>query len=206
MILRYGTSILLGGLAAFVVLSVMQELVTREPPEIKDVRGMRIVDFVRLKRESEPEVKKRELPDRAQPERPPPPPEMEMAKGEAPNALEIAASMPAFEPEMDLAGRPGGGAAAGPSDADVVPLVRVSPQYPARALQRGVEGWVQLRFTITEAGTVKDVAIVKAEPSSYFEEAATSAVRKYKYKPKIVDGKAVERPGVEIILSFRLQT
>lgn len=205
MILRYGTSVLLGALAAFVVLSVMQELVTREPPEIKDVTAGRIVDFVRLKRESEPEVKKRELPDRAQPERPPPPPEMEMAKAEAPSALEIAASMPDFAPEIDVAGGPGGAGGAGASDADVVPLVRVSPQYPPRALQRGVEGWVQLRFTITAAGTVKDVEVVRAEPTTYFEEAAMNAVRKYKYKPKVVDGEAVERPGVEIILSFRLQ-
>jgi protein TonB len=203
--LRYATSVAFGALAAFAVLSVMQELVTREPPEIKDVRAGRIVDFVRLKRESQPEVKKRELPDRAQPEKPPPPPEMEMAEAEAPDALQIAASMPAFEPEMDLAGGPAGGGGAGPSDADVVPLVRVSPQYPPRALQRGVEGWVHLRFTITEAGTVKDVEVVKAEPPSYFEEAAMNAVRKYKYKPKVLDGEAVERPAVELILSFRLQ-
>jgi protein TonB len=204
MTLRYATSVVLGALAAFAVLSVMQELVTREHPELKEARGGRIVDFVRLRRESEPEVKKRELPDRAQPEKPPPPPEMELAQAEAPNALEIAAAMPAFEPEMDLAG-PGGAGGAGVSDAEVVPLVRVSPQYPPRALQRGVEGWVHLRFTITEAGTVKDVAVVKAEPPHYFEEAAMNAVRKYKYRPKVVEGHAVERSGVEIILSFRLQ-
>jgi protein TonB len=52
---------------------------------------------------------------------------------------------------------------------------------------------------------VKDAAVVKAEPERYFEEAALNAVRRYKYKPKIVDGEPVERPGVEVIISFRLQ-
>lgn len=204
MIGRIGFAAAVAAGITFGLFFLMQALIRTGPGELDESAGGRIVDFVRLKREAEPEVKKRELPSRAQPEKPPPPPEMEMARAEAPNALEIAAAMPAFEPEMELAGGPGNGGA-GPSDADVVPLVRVSPQYPPRALQRGVEGWVHLRFTITEAGTVKDAEVVAAEPERYFEEAALNAVRRYKYKPKIVDGEPIERPGVEVIISFRLQ-
>ncbi len=43
------------------------------------------------------------------------------------------------------------------SDRDVIPLVRINPEYPNRARERGIEGWVQVQFTITPAGTVADV-------------------------------------------------
>jgi len=52
---------------------------------------------------------------------------------------------------------------------------------------------------------VTDEAVVRAEPENYFEQAALSAVRKYRYKPKIEQGKPVERPGVELIIAFRLE-
>lgn len=201
---RYPMAAVLSAAITFGIFTVMQSLVSREAGELKDVKVGRIVDFVRLKRDTQPEVKKRELPPRQQPEKEPPPPEIDMSQLPAPNALEIAAAMPAFEPQMEMAAGPGG--AGGNSDSDAVPLVRVSPQYPPRAMARGVEGWVHLRFTVTEAGTVRDVQVVKAEPRNYFEEAAMNAVRKYKYKPKVENGNPVARQGVEVIISFRLQT
>ena len=119
--------------------------------------------------------------------------------------MEIAAAMPEFEADLDLGKGPGdGGASAAANDTDVVPLVRVNPQYPARAMQRGIEGWVHLAFTITPAGTTKDIAVVEAEPANVFEDAAIAAVRKYKYKPKVENGQPIERSGVEVMLAFKL--
>lgn len=201
---RTPSAALIGAAVTFLVLSLMQALVTSDVRELKEIRGGRIVDFVRLKRVSEPEVKKRELPSRAQPEKPPPPPDIDTSNVPQPGSLEIAAAVPEVAAGLELAGGPGAEAAAG-NDADAVPLVRVSPQYPARAMQRGVEGWVHLRFTVTEAGTVKDAVVVEAEPANYFEQAALTAVGKYRYKPKIEDGRPVERAGVELVMSFRLE-
>jgi periplasmic protein TonB len=93
---------------------------------------------------------------------------------------------------------------AGGSDRDVVPLVRIEPEYPARALSRGVEGWVQVRFTITPIGTVKDATVVESNPQGIFDAAAVAAVSRWKYNPKIEEGVAVERRGVEVILRFDL--
>ena len=56
-----------------------------------------------------------------------------------------------------------------PTDGDVIPLVRIPPQYPQRAASRGVNGWVQLEFTITETGGVEDIIVIAAEPTGYFE-------------------------------------
>ena len=104
--------------------------------------------------------------------------------------------------DFRLAGRLDVGGA--PSDADVIPLVRIEPRYPSRALSRGVEGWVLLEFTITPTGTVRDIAVVDAEPPMLFNSAAQRAVRRWKYKPRIEDGIAVERPGVQVVLTFEI--
>ncbi len=90
------------------------------------------------------------------------------------------------------------------SDRDVVPLVRIEPEYPIRAAQHGIEGWVLVRFTITPIGTVKDAVVVEAQPKGVFDDAAVRAVLRWKYNPKIEEGTAVERRGVQVVLRFTL--
>ncbi len=206
-VVRYPTAAVIAAAVTFAVLFTMQWLVAGQRGELGEVTGGRVIDFVRLRRETAPEVKKRELPKRAGP--PPkeaPPPDLKMAEAPRDTGLELAAAMPDFKAELDLASGPSTGGPAAGEDVDVVPLVRVNPQYPPRAMQRGVEGYVHVQFTITQAGTVKDVSVVRAEPETYFEDAAINAVKKYKYKPKLIDGAPVERPGVEVVLSFKLNS
>ena len=131
-------------------------------------------------------------------------------------AAQLVAPAGDFAPGFSLAGRPylgavgdaGGEAGAGTGSgfgSEAIPLVRVNPQYPPRAQSRGVEGWVLLRFTITPQGTTKDIEILDADPKGYFERAAKDAVRKYKYKPRIEDGVAVDWPGVQLVISFEME-
>ena len=93
----------------------------------------------------------------------------------------------------------------GGSDRDVIPLVRIEPDYPQRAAQRGLEGYVVVRFTITPAGTIKDPSVVESEPKGVFDAAALKAVMRWKYNPKIEEGTAVERRGVQVRLTFQLE-
>lgn len=92
------------------------------------------------------------------------------------------------------------------ADREVAPLVRIEPDYPPNALNRGVEGHVILRFSVNGAGAVIEdsIEIVEAEPSSIFNAAARRAVRKWKYAPRIVDGKPVPQHGIRTSLVFRL--
>ena len=90
------------------------------------------------------------------------------------------------------------------SDRDVIPLVRVNPDYPQRALSRGLEAWVQVQFTITPAGTVKDAIVVAAEPADVFNEAALKAIERWRYNPKVENGASVERVGVQTRIVFQL--
>jgi protein TonB len=91
------------------------------------------------------------------------------------------------------------------SDRDVIPLVRINPDYPQRALQRGLEGWVQVQFTITPTGTVKDPIVVDAMPKSVFDDAALKAIARWRYNPKVENGVAVERVGVQTRIVFQLE-
>jgi protein TonB len=90
------------------------------------------------------------------------------------------------------------------SDGEYLPIVRVEPIYPTRAASRGVEGHVIMEFTVTSNGSVVDPIVVEAEPSSIFNSAATRAVLKWKYKPRVVDGTPVDVPGVRTMLTFKL--
>jgi protein TonB len=159
-----------------------------------------VVDFVRLKRNSEPETKKREIPDRKPPDQPPPPPQMNFSQNLNPDDA-MAVVIPEVDAGIDLATAD---LSTGGSDRDVVPLVRVEPQYPMSAKQRGIEGWVELKFTITSAGTVKNIVVTKSNPGTIFNRAAVQAVSKWKYNPKIENGTAVDRPGVRQRIKFEL--
>jgi TonB family protein len=65
----------------------------------------------------------------------------------------------------------------------------VQPIYPARALAGRIEGWVELAFTVTEKGSVKDVTVHAASSPGTFDDAAIRAVAQWRYQPFIKDGK-----------------
>ena len=88
-------------------------------------------------------------------------------------------------------------------EGDIIPIVVIRPMYPRDAAMRGIEGWVKVEFTITETGTVKDPRVVDAQPPRIFNREALRAILKWKFKPRIVDGVAVERPASQTI-DFKL--
>jgi TonB family protein len=69
----------------------------------------------------------------------------------------------------------------------------VTPEYPPKAQRRQIEGYVDLHFTVNESGEVGDISVAKAEPADMFEEAAMRALRKWKFKPLMIDGEAASQ-------------
>jgi protein TonB len=169
--------------------------------ELKEGTASPRIEFVRLKRDSSPIEKKREPPKREKPDAAPPPPEMNLAKNMNPSEA-VGEIIPMADTAVELGKATSLGA--GGSDRDVVPLVRVDPQYPPKARQRRIEGYVDIEFTIGPAGTVKNPKVIGASPPSVFDQAALRAVRRWRYNPKVVDGTAVERRGVKVRLRFEL--
>jgi protein TonB len=86
----------------------------------------------------------------------------------------------------------------------VVPLVRVPPKYPMRAANRQIEGWVKIEFTISTTGTVTDAVVVDAQPADVFDDTALDAIKKWKFKEKLVNGVAVTQRAVQV-LQFKLK-
>jgi protein TonB len=86
----------------------------------------------------------------------------------------------------------------------VVPLFRVPPKYPARAASRHIEGWVKVEFTIQTDGSVDNAVVVGSEPEDIFNDAALTAISKWKFKEKMVNGIAVPQRAVQR-LQFKLE-
>jgi periplasmic protein TonB len=65
---------------------------------------------------------------------------------------------------------------------------RVNPDYPSAAKKEGVQGFVDLQVTVSPQGAVTDARVVNSTPPDVFDKAALTAVRKWKYDPRFVDG------------------
>jgi len=200
MIGRYALSIVIGVVVTLSLLFVMQLLIASGKAALSQPRDRAQLDFVRVKRNENLNT------EDFTPEKPPPPPEVppetppqEMDNVD-PNAPTINIAPPSVSADTNIGG-PGGMNIA---EGDYLPIVRVAPVYPARALSRGLEGYVDMSFTVTTTGTVRD-PIVLFSTSSLFERAATRAVLKFKYKPRVVDGIPVDVSGVKTRISFQIE-
>ncbi|MEM9531862.1 MAG: energy transducer TonB [Pseudomonadota bacterium] len=138
------------------------------------------------------------------PKDPPPPPKMNVQ-----NVDRVVTPMPNMNmPKLDVPMSGSGpflGAfgAADNSEGDIIPLVRIQPQYPRRAAIAKIEGYVTIEFTITESGTVTDPSVVDAKPPRVFDREAIRAILKWKFKPRVIDGQAVARRATQT-LEFKL--
>lgn len=197
----YSRMMSVGLLAAGVTIGlflVMKVLVTGQEYEIEKELAAIGIDFVRVERDEESQTKDRALkrPSKVEPEEPPPPPKLTQ-----PNRPNIdKASMSADLGAFDLAGLN----LNAPVDGDTLAIVRVLPRYPSRALSRGIEGWVLMEFAIDELGLAVNPVVIESEPPGIFDRAALSAVKRWKYRPMIEDGRPLMRPGVRQLISFEI--
>ena len=197
MIKRLAAAASLGTGITFGLLFIMQLLISTGEQALTETENFRLGDFVRVERNEVVEVKKEK------PEKPPEPEEMpEMPAPDMMNNFDNSMAVSVSAPQITTSMRVGG-VGFGISDGEYLPIVKVAPVYPARALQRGLEGYVIVEFTVTRQGTVRDVGVVEST-STLFERAAMEAASKFKYKPRVIDGEAVEVPGVRNKISFAI--
>jgi protein TonB len=141
---------------------------------------------------------------KAQTRVPPEPPKAPVAE---PESTDTGGSIGFNLPSVDVGGAStglGDPSSAMMRDGDATPIVRIEPKYPVQAARDGLQGWVKMRFTILEDGSVGDVTVVDAEPKRVFDREAIRALKRWKYSPKVVDGKAVQQPGIMVQLDFSL--
>lgn len=92
----------------------------------------------------------------------------------------------------------------GPANGAVVAIVQVQPEYPPIARQRGMEGFVDVTFDVTEAGTVTNVSVV-ASSHRLFEKAAIRAAERSRYRPRMVDGVPLATTGLMKRFRFAME-
>ena len=73
--------------------------------------------------------------------------------------------------------------------------------FPPRFTQGNYSGYCTVRFDVTSEGQTYNIETLKCS-SDQLESATIKSVKKWKYSPKVVDGKAVTRTGIESKISF----
>lgn len=202
------TKPLVGGTAALLIsallFALMDFLISGET-ELEKAEGSRsYLNFIRIDPAKEDiRTKDRRLPE------PPPPPD---APPETPDFsadmdmvnTELSMGMPSIGVPMNDGSGPylgtlqSGQGLAG-FDTDVIPVVQIAPTYPRAAKQSGMEGSVTMEVLIRPDGTVSDVKVMESDPPRIFDRAAIAAMRKWKFRPKIVDGNPVAQRARQTI-------
>jgi protein TonB len=128
-----------------------------------------------------------------------PPPDIPEPEFDNPNASldSLNMSTPVFETQLTM------NIGSGFGDGDYLPIVKVAPEYPSTASSRGIEGFCMVEFTVTTAGTTRDVRVIEEEcvttdgrPTTVFNRSSIRAAERFKYRPKVLDGEPIEVPGV----------
>ena len=174
--------------------------------------GNELQDFVRVQREESTREKERVTPKRPEIQKRPPTPTVATQQQQLQNQqmdidlpkMDLAPGQGGSGPFIPTAG--GGSRGAGFGDGDLIPIVRIEPQFPRDALINGISGYVRVSFMVMEDGSVEPgtVKVIEAKPPRLFDSAAQRAVARWKFKPRIVDGRPVKRPAEQTI-NFNLE-
>lgn len=165
-----------------IMFTAIEYMVGNRRIRLTDTTDFDISSFIRVAEQS------REVRSRRDPQAPEKPADdmqdMErlsnLAKSGSLDGLDV--SMPEIELDVDVGGTI-------QIARELTPLVRIPPEYPMSARAKQTEGYVILRFTVTETGSVASPEVLRSEPPGIFDRAATRAVLRWKYQPQIVDGK-----------------
>ncbi len=197
MILRYAIGVGLGAVVTFALFMIMQAVIANDEAKLDEGPKGKLLDMVRLTDDEEIQTKQRKPKPPPPPDEPPPDmPKPQFDSSDVSQGVDVGA----VDVNVDL--DVGGGGFS--SDGEYLPIVKVAPVYPRRAQTRGIEGYVILEFVVTRTGAVTNPVVVEAKPPGIFDRAAINAALKFKYKPKVVNGEAIDVAGVRNRITFEL--
>ena len=122
---------------------VMPYMIETTDHQLDESGSTMLVDFVRLRRSET--VHRRELKPRKPPppQSPPPLPSTPRFESLNPNAETIAISATPAKTDIEISSA---GFSLGIGEGDYLPIVKVAPIYPQRALSRGIEGYCVVQY------------------------------------------------------------
>lgn len=196
--MRYIVSIIVSVLIAGGLFLIMRSFIANKAVVPTESNNTQIINFVAAPKQQPVQTKNR---------KPPPKPQQTKAPPSAPKvnvSQPQAAQVPHLNIDIPNIGVPTPGAGgAGPylgsgytsnylsQNGEAIAIVPIQPTYPIQAQLNGVEGYVTIEFTIQPDGTAANPSIVKAHPRRVFNSAAIQAILRSKFKPKVVNGKAI---------------
>ena len=198
---RIAGAIVLGATATFSLFVLMHHLTSNDDIEIVKVDPL--PHFTSIYQEKDESIRK----TRREAEPPPPVIKPPQTPREIAPPQEITGT--GFtEPGLDGIDTVPTDTQAGPFTlaSDARPIVRIDPEYPPDAARDGLEGWVELNFSIDESGAVRNVVVVNSEPKRVFDRAAKRALQRWKYQAKREEGRAVMQEGLSVMLEFRISS
>jgi len=201
--LRLPAAALCGAAVTLGLFLLMNQLISAVGERRSDLEAVTGIRFGKVQIPDEIVARSRRKPPPPPPAaQPPHRPELQPAPAEQQGVGELRMELP----DLDLPRAPGGGLFIGgypqaglAAEGEIIPVVIIRPLYPREAAVAGIEGWVKVEFTITETGAVKDPTIVAADPPRVFNREAIRAILRWKFKPRVVDGVAVERRATQVI-------
>tara|TARA_R110002110_G_scaffold205066_7_gene416916 strand:- start:40416 stop:41024 length:609 start_codon:yes stop_codon:yes gene_type:complete len=177
---------------------IMQYLIASADPKIDDKKQTKLADIHMPEREIDTNVKEPK-PDKVDdPEEPPP--DLDTPDVDMDVDVDIVNTAPRAQVDVEITSS---GMATG--DGEYLPIVKVAPIYPRRAQTRGISGYCIVEYTVTTSGAIRDPQAVDCQPSGVFEKASVKAAEKFKYKPRVVDGEAIEVAGVQNKFTYELE-
>ena len=197
---RYISALLVGIGITLILFFIMQALIDSGDQQYRSDSDGQIMEFVRIKDDESLSFKDRRKPKKPEPpKQPPPPPKMIVEKQVKPTMNKIKIDIPNIDLPTIAGGGPFLGNWAGNplAEGDVLPIVRIDPQWPREALVEGIEGYVIVEVLIAADGSVASAVVVESVPRRMFDRNVIRAVLKWKFKPRIVNGVPVERRAIQ---------
>lgn len=177
--------------------AIMNSLIDTEFVQ-PDIKARKVADIVRPDEDIEVNTKQ-EKPEKVDdPEEPPP--EMQPLEFDMDMDVNVVNTAPSSQVALEINSS---GMSSG--DGEYLPIVKVAPIYPRRAQTRGISGYCIVEYTVTKTGSIRDPQPVDCQPSGVFESASVKASLKFKYKPRVVDGEAIEVAGVQNKFTYELE-
>ncbi|NKF50451.1 energy transducer TonB [Shewanella sp. WXL01] len=84
-------------------------------------------------------------------------------------------------------------------------IYRAEPVYPISAARQGIEGWVTMSFNVNTSGNVENVVVIEQDESGLFEQSAIEALKKWRYRPKHINGNPVASKDLTVELAFTIK-
>lgn len=176
---------------------VMHSLIDRDfkNPEVKN---QKIADLVQPDEDIQLETTAKKPEKVEDPEEPPPEIDMAQIDLNMDTTVDNIAPSASIDVSISTSGMSSG-------DGEYLPIVKVAPIYPRRAQTRGITGYCIVEYTVTTSGAIRNPVAVDCQPSGVFEKASVKAAEKFKYKPRVVDGEAIEVAGVQNKFTYELE-